>query len=313
MITFPKKIEEITKDGEIRAGGTDLQERRHKKSSTGPLIDLRDLAGLDTIEASGAGLRLGTKVTIEAIANGGQGLAAYPGLIQTAAGLATPQIRHTATLGGNLLQRVRCWYYRSPEAKCLKKGGGACLAREGDHLFHACIDLGPCIAPHASSMGMALLAYEATIELADNQTLSAEGLFGDGQDPTREHTLPPGSFLRAVSLPAPVANERAAYVRVISRARAEWPLVEVLVRLVVDNGTITLARVAMGGVANIPLRLKSVEALLEGKPAIEDTWRNAAKPAAEGVSMALETRYKAPMIVTAIEDALQKAAMTGQK
>jgi xanthine dehydrogenase YagS FAD-binding subunit len=135
MIIFPKKIEEITKDGEIRAGGTDLQERRHKKISTGPLIDLRDLVGLDTIEASGAGLRLGTKVTIEAIANGGQGLAAYPGLIQTAAGLATPQIRHTATLGGNLLQRVRCWYYRSPEAKCLKKGGGACLAREGDHLF----------------------------------------------------------------------------------------------------------------------------------------------------------------------------------
>jgi xanthine dehydrogenase YagS FAD-binding subunit len=162
-------------------------------------------------------------------------------------------------------------------------------------------------------MGMALMAYEATIELADNQSLSAEGLFGDGQDPTREHTLPPGSFLRAVSLPAPVANERAAYVRVISRARAEWPLVEVLVRLVVDNGTVTLARVAMGGVANIPLRLKSVEALLEGKPAIEDTWRNAAKPAAEGVSMTLETRYKAPMIVTAIEDALQKAAMTGQK
>lgn len=308
MISFPKKIEELPKEGEIRAGGTDLQERRHKRLSTGPLIDLRDLAGLDTIEASAAGLTLGTKVTIETIANGGPDLAPYPGMIQTAAGLATPQIRHTATLGGNLLQRVRCWYYRSPEARCLKKGGGVCLAREGDHLFHSCIDLGPCIAPHASSMGMALLAYEAQIVLADTQTLTTAALFGDGKDPTREHTLAPGSFLRAVLLPPPVPNERAAYVRVISRARAEWPLVEVLVRLQLEGDRIKMARVAIGGVANIPLRLKEVEALLEGNSATEDTWRSAAAPAAAGVSAVLETKYKAPMIVTAIQDALQKAA-----
>ena len=307
MISFPKKAEDITA-GELRAGGTDLQERRHKKISTGPLVDLRDLAGFDRIEASGAGLRLGTKVTIETIANGGPALAPYPGLIQTAAGLATPQIRHTATLGGNLLQRVRCWYYRNPEARCLKKGGGACLAREGDHLYHSCIDLGPCLAPHPSSMGMALLAYDATLELSESKTATIEGLFGDGLDPTREHTLPAGAFLRAVLLPAPLATERAASVRVISRARAEWPLVEVLARLVLEGEGVKVARVAIGGVANIPLRLRAVEALLEGKPAREDTWRDAAKAGAEGVSATLETKYKAPMIITAIEDALQKAA-----
>jgi xanthine dehydrogenase YagS FAD-binding subunit len=308
MISFPKKIEEMA-SGEIRAGGTDLQERRHKKLSVGPLVDLRDMPGLDTIEKNGDGVTIGAKVTIDTIAKGGPLLDGYPGLLQTAGGLATPQIRRVATLGGNLLQKNRCWYYRNPDAVCLKKGGASCLAREGDHLFHSCIDLGPCLAPHPSSVGMALLAYEARIDLGE-KIISIEELFGDGKDATQEHALPAGVLLRAVQLPAPLPNEKAAYVRAISRARAEWPLVEVLVRLGLDGSQIKLARVAIGGVANIPLRLQKVEAKLEGQTASPELWKAAGEAAIEGLTSKLATAYKIPMIATSIEDALQKAANT---
>src|SRR6202000_291503 len=89
--------------------------------------------------------------------------AAYPGLTAAAAGLATPQIRQVATLGGNLAQRSRCWYYRDPHIACFKKGGSSCPAREGNHLYGVAFDLGPCVAPHPSTLAAALLAYDATI------------------------------------------------------------------------------------------------------------------------------------------------------
>ena len=117
-------------------------------------------------DAAGAA-RIGASTTIAAIAADARIAAAYPGIAAAAGGLATPQIRHLATLGGNLAQRSRCWYYRNPHIACLKKGGGACPAREGNHLYGVVFDLGPCVAPHPSTMATALLAYEAKV--ATNQ------------------------------------------------------------------------------------------------------------------------------------------------
>jgi xanthine dehydrogenase YagS FAD-binding subunit len=141
---------------EFRAGGTDLSERRRSGVSRGPLIDLTaspDTSGI-AWGADGAA-RIGALMTIAAIGADSRLATTYPGLTASARGLATPQIRHVATLGGNLAQRSRCWYYRNPRIACLKKGSDRCPAREGNHLYGVVFDLGPCVAPHPSTMATA--------------------------------------------------------------------------------------------------------------------------------------------------------------
>ena len=242
--------------GEYRAGGTDLQQRLRSGVSPGPPVDLKRLAGLDRVEwDEHGGARIGALVPIATLAGDPRLAAAYPGLAQSAGALATPQVRAAGSLGGNLLQRNRCWYYRHPAISCLKKGGQDCPARTGNHLFGVCFDLGPCVAPHPSTLGMALLAYAAQIEVASSGSRPVAALYGDGSDGRHDHQLGEHEILAAVLMPEPLEGERTAYFRVISRALAEWPLVEAVVRLAVTDGTIEFARVAVGGVAPIPLRL----------------------------------------------------------
>ena len=192
--------------------------------------------------------------------------AAYPGLAAAAAGLATPQIRNVATLGGNLAQRSRCWYYRNPHFACLKKGGAGCTARTGNHLWGVAFDLNPCIAPHPSTLGAALLAYDAAIDTTMRR-VAVGPLLDGGPAGNADNGLAPGEIIKSVELLAPLAGERALYKRAISRTHAEWPLVEVVARAVVSDGRLDFVRVVAGGVAPTPLRLPRVETAAEGAPA----------------------------------------------
>lgn len=205
MIRFPTSVQQACAAvGEYRAGGTDLMERRRHGLSARDIVDLRDVPGLDRIESTrSGGLRIGARVTLRSFASDPELAQRYPGLTEAARKLATPQIRAVATLGGNLLARNRCWYFRSPEAKCLQKGGHECLARAGDHLFHACFDLGPCVAVHPSTMAMALTAYDATVEIAGGPGRTIDELYGDGSHPRGEHRLRSDELLTAVVLPVP--------------------------------------------------------------------------------------------------------------
>ncbi|MFZ0602925.1 MAG: FAD binding domain-containing protein, partial [Roseiarcus sp.] len=168
---------------EFRASGTDLSERRRSGVSRGPLIDIAPTPEMMGIawDATGAA-RVGALTTIATIAANARLGAAYPGLAAAAGDLATPQIRHVATLGGNLAQRSRCWYFRNPHIDCLKKGGSACPARDGNHLYGVAFDLGPCVAPHPSTMAMALLDYDAKVTTSHRQALTIEQLLGDGSN-----------------------------------------------------------------------------------------------------------------------------------
>jgi len=306
MLVFPRTLAEATAaTGDFRAGGTDLQDRRRLRVSGGPLVDLRDLAGLDGItwQADGS-LVLGAQVTISQLASDAKIAAAYPGLAQAAAGLATPQIRSVATVAGNLLQQVRCWYYRHPTLRCLRSGGESCLAREGDHLFHVCFDRGPCVAPHPSTLATALLAYAGSVELSDGRFLAATQLFGDGSDPRQSHTLASGQLLAHIVLPPPAANERAIYLRATNRTRAEWPLVEVVARLFSDASG-PQAAVVVGGVAPIPLRLPNVEQALRG-PLQPAELEAAAQRATDGAKALPQTEYKLELLRGLVLTALEK-------
>src|SRR5262249_25034757 len=211
---------------EFRAAGPDLSERRRSGVSRGPLIDIASgERGISWGEDGAA--TLGALTTIAAIAADARLGAAYPGIAASAQGLATPQVRHLATLGGNLAQRSRCWYFRNPHMDCLKKGGSTCPARSGNHLYGVAFDVGPCVAPHPSTMAAALLAYDARITTDRRDGLTIPQLLGNGSNGRADHALSPGEMITKIVLPAPLAGERATYKRAVSRTYAEWPLVEV--------------------------------------------------------------------------------------
>jgi xanthine dehydrogenase YagS FAD-binding subunit len=290
---------------EFRAAGTDLSERRRSGVSTGPVIDLvpaPDTTGI-AWGADGAA-RIGASVNIATVAGDAQLARAYPGLATAAGGLATPQVRTLATIGGNLAQRSRCWYFRSPHIDCMKKGGTSCPARDGNHLFHVAFDLGPCIAPHPSTLAAALLAYDADITTDRRSGLSILQLLGDGSNGRTDNQLGDGEFIKAIQLGAPVAGERGLYKRAISRAYAEWPLVEVVVRAVVSGGNFQFLRIAAGGIAPVPLRLAGAEAAAQGAPANAATAAKAAEQAVIGAKPLPMTAYKLDLLKGLVQDLL---------
>jgi xanthine dehydrogenase YagS FAD-binding subunit len=309
MITFPTSIEAAgAAQGRLRAGGTDEQELRHRGIVSGAIVDLRDVGGLDAIESTeDGGLRIGALVTLRALAADERLRAGYPGLAAAAGGLATPQIRARASVAGSLLQEVRCWYFRHRDFDCQKKGGAVCYARGGDHALHSAIDLGPCIAPHPSTMACALWAFDAQIEV-DGALRDVPALLGPGTDPRRTHALEPGQVLTAVVLPPPVAGERSAYFRAIHRARAEWPLVEVTARVgLAEDGTIGALVLSAGGVANRPIRFDDAARALVGlepdDPKVDTVLAALGKPAENLPG----TAYKARLIPTTLRETLDRA------
>ncbi|MEV5409355.1 FAD binding domain-containing protein [Thermopolyspora sp. NPDC052614] len=303
-MTLRELSETLAADGgEPRAGGTDVMARR----GGGPYRDLRgfpELRGV-TWDADGSA-RLGALTTIAEIAGDARLAAAYPALTLTAGALATPQIRAVGTLGGNLLQRNRCAYFRHPGFSCLQKGGDACPARQGRHLHGTVIGDSACVAPHPSSMAMALLAYDGAVaEVSGRGEIPIAALYGDAPD--RDHLLEPGEILTAVRLPPPLAGERAAYHRAIGRLKAEWPLVEAVARVALDGDVIAYAAVAVGGVARTPLRLPEVERALTGRSTTAGP-TEAADLATERCAPLPETGYKVALLRGTVLEVLERAA-----
>lgn len=317
MTYFPHALDEAAswaaRGVEPRAGGTDVQDRRRIGRTAPELVDLTRIPGLDTLEHQPDGsVRAGAMVRVARLASDPVLGASHPGLARAAGGLATPQIRTVGTLGGNLLQRTRCSYYREPHFTCWRTGGEGCPSRAGDHLYAVCIDQGPCIAPHPSTLAVALLAYEARVVLHGGARRDVTALYGDGSDGARDHLLAPGELLVAVELPATQPGERATYRRTIARALAEWPLVEVAARVRVHGDTVALARVAVGGVANTPLRLREVEHVLEGARATPEVLQRAVSAAVSRCAPLPQTGYKVALLAQTVRDALSEVVDTAE-
>ncbi|HET6354817.1 FAD binding domain-containing protein [Streptomyces sp.] len=294
--------------GELRAGGTDTVARRRGGVTRAASVQIPLLPALRGITRQAEGTtRIGALTGVAELAEDPGLQADYPALTLTAGALATPQIRHAGTLGGNLLQHNRCWYYRNPYFSCYRDGGDGCPARTGVHLHAAVIDQGPCIAPHPSSIAIALLSYDAQVDVHEGGTLPVADLYGDGSDPTRDHLLAPQQILTAVTLPAPLPGERAAYNRAISRAKAEWPLVEAVARVTVSDGIVTTVAVAAGGIAHTPLRMTDVEDALLGREPTPENLFTAATAATTRCSPLPQTRYKVELLRDTVLDVLETA------
>jgi xanthine dehydrogenase YagS FAD-binding subunit len=291
---------------EFRAAGTDLSERRRSGVSKGPLIDIAAAGDASIVWSADGAATIGALATIATIAADARVKEVYPGVAASAQGLATPQIRHVATLGGNLAQRSRCWYFRKAQINCLKKGGSDCPARLGNHIYGVAFDLGPCVAPHPSTMAAALLAYEAKIVTNQRSGLSIGELLGDGSNGNADHALGANEMITRIVLGDPLSGERALYKRAISRTYAEWPLVELCARSVVADGVFKFVRLGAGGIAPVPLRLKAAEAALEGRRANAATIAEAAIQATAGANPLPRTGYKLDLLSGLVRDLLEQ-------
>ncbi len=294
----------LSEEGEFRAGGTDLEARRRLGLAHPVTVDLTRIPGLARIERSPDGVRVGSMVRVASVAR--ELAFDYPALALTAASLANPHVRAVSTIGGNLLQQTRCWYYRTGEVDCFKTGAEGCPARAGIHHFGNIFDTSSCVAPHPSSLAVALVAYGATGDVHPHGHRPIADLY-DAVDPYREHTLEPFDVLTAVVLPAPLENERGGYARATSRLLAEWPLVEAACRLVIEDQRIAMARVAVGGVAPVPLRLPLVEDALVGTVPDPESLAFASRLASRGTKPAPQAGFKVRLLEGTVLEALERA------
>jgi xanthine dehydrogenase YagS FAD-binding subunit len=295
---------------ELRAGGTDVSERQRRGVFQGEVADIRPAPEMTTITVMpDGGTRIGSLATIAAIEADSVLRSSYASLTTAAGTLATPQIRTIATLGGNLAQRSRCWYFRNPAFMCFKKGGKTCPARLGNHPFAVAFDIGPCIAPHPSTLGMVCMAYEATITTNAREHLPIAQFFGDGRDGRADHMLAPGETILFISLPAPRAGERSAYRRVTARAYAEWPLIEAMALLVLVSGRVSTARLVSNGIAPVPLRLQKAENALTGAQLDSSSIAVAASLARSSADFPCINTYKLVLLERLIIDLLENVAV----
>ncbi len=242
--------------GEYRAGGTDVEARRRRARVPFDVTDLRDRLGPPDIQRDSDGsVRIAAMTRLAALA---QLQDSHPGLAAAAGSLANPHIRAVATVGGSLLQRSRCPYFRTAGVECIRTGVPDCPARRGDHRFGVVEDTDGCLAPHPSTTALAVLAYGGWVSTTTREVVPIDELLDAGQT-ADDHGLARDEILTGVTLPAPFEGERAAYGRIAGRVLAEWPMVEALVRLDVADGSVRAARVVAGAVAPRPIRLEAME------------------------------------------------------
>lgn len=302
----------------FRAGGIDLFDRMKEGiDAPGELIELHAIAGehgrmmRGITQTDDGGWRIGALVTLAQLAAFDDLPEAHAALRQAASQAATPGIRHAATLGGNLLQRPRCWYYRHSELDCIKKGGATCLAVGGDNRYHAIFGGGPSYIVHPSSLAPALLALDAQAVVwraGEAKVMTMADLFAlPTVDPEREHTLGPTDVLLELRLPAPRQGQRSSYAAAREKQSHDWPLAEAAVRCSVVDGKLHEVRVALGQVAPIPWRAEQAERALEGNAPDTATFARAAEAETAKAQPLEHNGYKIPLVQGLIRHALHGA------
>ena len=268
-------------------------------------LDRRILNGAD------GGLAIGAAVTLTELASHAEAAKLYPALVQAAAEVGTPQIRNAGTVGGNLNQRPRCWYFRNEEFHCLKKGGSRCFAVDGENQYHAILSGGPCHIVHPSSLAVPAIALNARFRIlgpAGEREVPASEYY---QLPDRnlygETVLAPNELLTHVLLPAPGAARSATY-EVRFKQSHDWPLAMASVALSMKGSSVSAARIVMGAVAPVPWRAEAAEKVLAGSAVSEASASKAAEAAVAGARPMTQNGYKVQIARTAVKRAILKAA-----
>lgn len=292
------------------AGGTNLLDLMKLHVETpGRLIDINALP-LDEVTPLGEGVRIGALVRNSVLAYHPLIVERYPMLSQALLAGASPQLRNMATVGGNIMQRTRCMYFRDAKSPCNKREpGSGCAALEGDSRGHAVLGGSQhCVAVMPSDMCVALAALDAEVHVegSDGERVTPLVDFHPlpGDHPERETVLRPGELITAVDLPPLPFGARSLYLKIRDRASYAFALVSVAAALDRERGSIRAARLALGGVGTKPWRAREAEAALVGQPANEDSYRSAAEVAMRGARALQHNGFKIEMAKRAITRAL---------
>ena len=299
--------EAASKNTRFHGGGIDLLgEMKDHIASPDRVIDV---SGLDRqITDAGNHWLIGGAVQLKEIEAHAGLKQSLPGLVMAAEEVGSPQIRNVATVGGNLAQHSRCWYYRHPDVQCLKAGGSTCYARNGINKYHSIFAEGICISPLVSNLGVALAALDATAQVMRKgqvRDLTIAEFYEDADvNPRAHNSLKPDELV--VSVKVPKARNRSVYLQVSEKKTFDWALVSCAAAANVQGGTLKDVRIFLGVVSPVPYTNAACGTMLEGKTPSEAIIAQASEKLLEGAEPREHNRYKVPMATALAKRALRQ-------
>ena len=299
-------------EADVLAGGTDLISlMKDYLHSPKRVVNVKGIKELGGISKTATGLRIGATVTLEELSTNAAVKLEYPSLVQAALGVTSPQLRNMGTVGGDLCQRPRCWFYRRGFGLLAKGPDGKGLVQGGDNRYHAIFGGGPAYFVSASSFGPALAALGAKVKLVSSKgprEVEVEKFFvAPKNDTSREIVLQPGEILTEIIVPATRGAKNATY-EVRHREAIDWPLAAASVSLTMKGSSVTKASIVLGHVAPTPWRAAQAEQMLAGKSLNADVAEEAGKAAVADASPLSENGYKVQLAKVAVKRALMAAA-----
>jgi xanthine dehydrogenase YagS FAD-binding subunit len=296
----------------LLAGGTDLLDMlKERLVRPQRVVNLKSIPGLSYIK-NGAGLEIGALTTIAEIAEHASVRKNFAVLAEAAESIATPQLRNMGTIGGNLCQRPRCWYFRAKDIVCIKKGGSKCYAVEGLNKYHCIFGGGPSYIVHPSDSAPALMALGASLNILGPQgkeTVALEDFFELPIDNIRrEHILEPNQLITAIKVPQLAPGTKSAYLKFREKQSLDFAIVSVAAVLQMEGKVCKKASVVLGGVAPMPWRVAASEAELNGKTLTADVIKKAADAAVDKAMPMKQNAYKIQLTKVMVRRALEKLA-----
>ncbi len=296
-------------DAVVMAGGTDLLgEMKDFAAVPRRVVNLKSIEGLGYIRQADAALNIGALTTLTDVLNDGAVSKDYAVLHQAISVIASPQIRNMATLAGNILQRPRCWYYRSEDFPCLKKGGARCYAVGGVNTYHAIFGSGPSYIVHPSDAAPALMALGGSVKIlgpSGGKEVAMDDFFTlPEMNIRRENILRPNEIVTELSIPKPAANSKGMYLKVRERDSIDFALVSLAAQMTIENGTCQQASLVFGGVAPVPWRAIEAERYLRGRRITESRAESAAEAAVEDAKPMPNNGYKVEIAKNLVKQAV---------
>ncbi|HST84859.1 MAG TPA: xanthine dehydrogenase family protein subunit M [Kineosporiaceae bacterium] len=313
MSDIPGALAAGKRGGRYVAGGTTLVDlMRETVERPGSLVDISDLPLREVTTTDRGGLRIGALVRMAEAAAHPEVRSAYPVVSQALELSASAQLRNMATIGGNIMQRTRCTYFRDVTADCNKREpGSGCAALKGFNRSHAILGTSAqCVATHPSDVAVAFAALEATVHLLDSEGTQRSVPFADfllrpGHTPDREQALRRGELITAVEIPAYSGPIASGYLKVRDRQSYEFALTSAAVALQIRGGVIREAKVAAGGVGTVPWKLTVVERHLIGERPSDRLWADAAAQSTAGANPLEHNRFKVELLKRTVERQLR--------
>jgi xanthine dehydrogenase YagS FAD-binding subunit len=301
----------------IHAGGTDLLGcLREEVFAASRLVGINRLPELTGVKkTSDGGLRIGAMTTITEVSSDNLIRQDYAALAMAASEVGTPQLRNQGTIGGNLCQKPRCWYYRG-EFDCLRKGGGMCYALGGENQFHAIFGSeGKCCVVHPSDTAPALVALGAKVRIVGPQgtkTVLVENFFVSPKDDVEKETiLEPNEIVTEILVPSPINGQKSSYRKIRARKSWDFALAGVALALVFSGKTVRHASVVLSGAAPVPWRPTEAERIITGKALTPEVIEAASEAAVKDAQPLQHNGYKIPLFRNMLKEELGKMRAGG--